>query len=409
MAEMVGVTFPRSLSKSMEKASGCERYLCLHYLDETMPPRASSAMAETGTDFHAYRAAYIDHLVKVVRPQDPDWVDQWLETNPVSDDARDLIERDAARFYIDPDKVFATELFLSVDSHFQRLENEQTPEPGRPPADPNSFAHGTIDLLEIDGEQATIVDAKSGWSTQAVKPYEGLHYAVLVFAHFPYVNRVTFYWDFIRAEGLKPLTFERSELESMQKTVRARHRHIQDIAHRYELGKEPATNIQAGLCGFCDLTCPIRDTVKRKLLEFPPLQNLEDAKRVAELVYMARCTAATGDQLLKAWIDQNGPVDLGGGVIAEMVLGKSDSFPLRPVLSVLGFDDIPEKSKKWDVPLESLLVGTAKLKSYANAKKRAGLREALDQIAVSVPTSTLKVHRKKNAPKPDANPEGAAA
>lgn len=404
----IGVNLPTSLSKSMEKAIGCERYFALRYLDGTLPLVASSPMSEIGTQFHAYRAAYIDHLVSTVQREDPEWVAQWLDTSEVCEDARSLIERDATRFWIDPEKVFGTELFLSVDSSFRPLEQESTPEPGRPPKNPKAFLHGTVDLLAIDGEQATIIDAKSGWSTQNVKEYEAVHYALLVFSHFPYISQVTFLWDFIRAEGLKPITFHRSELPELQRQAEGRHRTMRSIANRYSDGTEMAVNPQAGLCQFCEFTCPIRDAVKRKLLEYPPLQNIDDAKRVALLVYTARCTAAVGEQLLKAWLDINGPLDLERGVVAEFVLGQSDTYPLRPTLKVLGFDTIPEKAPKWDVPLDSLVIGTTKLKSYANTKKRAGLMDELKAIAITRPTSTLKIHRPKTA-KETVKDQGEAA
>jgi hypothetical protein len=386
------MTGPASLSKSTEKATGCERYFAGRHL-EGMPREAASSLAGTGTDFHAYRAAYVDHLVAVSLPADPDWVERWLETADVSDEAREMIERDAAAFQINPDIVFGTELFLSVDEEFRPLENEPNPEPGRGPKNAKAFLHGTLDHLEIDGPDAWIVDAKSGWSTQNVKEYEGAHYALLVFAHFPYVNTITFEWDFIRAGGRKPLVFERADLPSLQLRAKARHRYMRDIVRRWEAGEELAVNPQAGLCHFCTLTCPLREAVTRKIVAFPPIQNAEDAQKVAILTYLAKTTVRMGEELLKPYLNDNGPLDLGGGLTAEVKPGNTDSFSLRSTLSVLGFEGVPEKSPKWDISLESLLVSGTKLKSFAAAKKRAGLKEELDSIARRTPTSRLDIHK----------------
>jgi len=382
------------LSKSIERALGCELYFAGHYLSDEPAVRLldSSGMAQTGTDFHAYRAAYIDHLVASQQRMDPDWVVRHLGATSMTDDARDLALRDAESYSIDPDLVYGTEVYLSVDETFRPLDCITGATPGRSPVrNPLAFAHATLDLLQIDGDEARIDDYKTGYSTQNVRPYEPAHQAAMVLAHFP-VNRVTFRWEFIRAKASRPLIYERADLDWIHPRIVNAGRRYAAIRAKAVAGLELSVNPMAGNCGYCQLSCPIRDGVRSGLIAIAPLQTEADARTLATSVYVAEQFAKVSKDALKSYLDSHPAVELGNGFVVEMVPTSRNSYSLSRVLALLGFGS-PETSAQWDVPLKSVGVSATDLHRFAGAKKRAGMRDALEGIANRTPYSELKIHK----------------
>ena len=75
---------PTSLSKSMQKAMGCPALL------RPLLPRKGSALAagssnlaDIGTEFHEYRAIYIQHLQQTGRHFDEEWIRARLASLPI--------------------------------------------------------------------------------------------------------------------------------------------------------------------------------------------------------------------------------------------------------------------------------------------------------------------------------------
>lgn len=422
----------QSLSKSMVKAMGCERYFAMMYAsDEPVAGLlASSEFATTGTDFHRYRELYVNHLIGTRQRSDTDWAVTWIESADCTDDARDLIMRDIERFEIDPDMVYGTEVYLSIDSGFFPVEMVIGGTPGEYSRRKPCFARGELDLLSFaeDGEHALIDDYKTGWSNAGISEYEAAHYAALVFVHFRAVQRVTFRWEFIRAKAAKPAMFTRDDLDSwIIPMVRAAHARRQDIAARFRAGQQLTVDPTAGLCGWCPLVCPLRDAVSRQIVELPPIQSEDDARVVAARTFVASKYAEQGRERLREWLEANGRVDLGNGWVAEMEPQTQRSYPLPAVLEVLGVRVIDERTveelltivgqqphpeivsdiltrfqQRWDVPVEKLTVASTALKQYARAKKRAGLQAELDQYADAKPRFELKIHKPQEATGADA-------
>src|SRR2546430_613662 len=102
---------PNAVSKSAMRAMGCETHFANYYLLADSPFRlVDSPLAQTGTDFHAWRAAYINRLLDQGRRTDVQWAREWLAGAVVTEDARELILDDMETFGIDPEAVFGAEL-----------------------------------------------------------------------------------------------------------------------------------------------------------------------------------------------------------------------------------------------------------------------------------------------------------
>lgn len=390
-----------SLSKSAARATGCELFFRRRFIDREGPRLRPSRGAEITAEFTVYRTEYVRRLVELGQESAPDDIWDWIQTQAFHPDTIELITHDVERFRIKPETVVATEILLSVDSQFQPLEYLEDATQAAVTNNLIAYAHGVLDLVCVENRTAKIADYRTGWS-QEVDDYEAVHYAVLVFAHFPYVEMVEFTWDWIRSVKDAPLTFHRAFFPQLQDAVRARAAQRDRLFDRAVRGVEPAVDPTAGLCHWCPYRCPLREQITKPLLDHEPLQDEAAAAAFAERLYLAQEYVSRGRQLLKSYLDTapGGLVRGRNGIIAQMRPEVMTSYPLDRVLLELGLyseEDLPSRSKRWDIGLDSLQVRTTGLHQKAKAKKRAGLMEALEQIADRKPRFELVIRRKGSA------------
>src|SRR6266404_6988280 len=137
-----------AISKSIVREMKCEWFFAAHRLDKSPARLIASPLAEAGTDVHRFRAEYVIHLVNAEKTDDLAWVLGWLKRNAVSEEAREMIRRDMDTFRVNPDTVFATELFLSIDGAYRPLEQATNSTPGFVSQHPEAVLSGTIDQLD---------------------------------------------------------------------------------------------------------------------------------------------------------------------------------------------------------------------------------------------------------------------
>lgn len=379
-----------SISKSLAKSMGCETHFAATYLDpnSTRNLVESSDAAQSGTNFHEYRQRYVDHLVQTNAQKDPDWAYEWMALKNPDDDSREMIQGDIARFEVNPTTVFGTEVLLSVDENFMPMECETDSLRGRRGSP--SYAKAIIDLLELTDDEAVATDLKTTW-TAKTDEYEAEHIAALVFAHFQ-VQRVRFRWEFIRLRGLKEeRVFDRAEYPLLQTRIRRKRQEYDDLITRFQDGQRLTVNPFAGVCVYCTATCPLRQAVNSGTIEIPPIQTRDDARVVASKLYPAQLWVETARGLLREWVEENGPLDLGNGYELGIKVTEQRSYPLPAALKILGVE-VPDSSARWDVPLTSLAVSG--LREKAKAKKRAGLSDELASVA-KISTSASLEFRKR--------------
>lgn len=424
--ELVQIT-SSPVSKSLARAMGCEYYYRHQYMS---PDRSAldrqSAMSQAGNEFHEYRAAYIDHLVKVDSFHDPQWVEEWLKTHELLPRTVQLIERDAAKWAVNPQTIYGTELFLSIDANFELLENETGRQPGSVSSHARAHASGQIDLLKLEGEYATIVDAKTGFSVQNITEEEAAIYSCLVFAHFPQVNVIEFNWDFVGRGLSKTSVYSREDLPALKAMVNAlvKNRARVDALPTDEL----KTNPWVGMCPYCRLDCPVRRGADQ-VDAIMPLQTLKDAQRLAGIVYVCQEFLKKARPELKDFLAargedfEEGQMPIADEFILESTTATSREYDVYSTLGALGLAVVdvnnleeeeralilsqqPKVSPKYDVTMSKLRIGSTALNSYAKAKKRAGLSRDLDAIAtISAGATTLRF-RKAN--REISEPEDAA-
>ncbi len=416
---------PIGLSKSMAKAMACETYFAGAYVQRDAIPQRESPLAQVGTEFHEWRKSYVEHLIAVVKPRDPDFAKTYLDTHNVSADARKLIERDAWRFEIpNPHSIYAPELFLSVDRYFYPLEQITNREPGNLSSDPNAYLSGQLDLVLIGGDVATIIDPKSGFSTSSITDDEPPLYAALVFAHFPQVKTVKFVWDFVRVRGRRRAEYTREDLNWIHDRVRALNDRKFAIIERWNSGKPLAANPESGLCVYCPLNCPLRPRADAGELALAPLQTNEDAVKMLRAIVVSEAFLAMARPMVRKYLNHYGSLPIGEDYVAALNVSESASYPIDHATQVLGLllvdaDKLQEEqpalydwlaqharpgayTPRYDIPLSALTVGglsgpagtkSSKKRPDGGGVSREGLSQQLLAGASLRPTTKLVVER----------------
>lgn len=368
----------RTMTKSLERTLHCETFHAAHVIGGA--PQSDSALRRAGTEFHDYRRAYINHLLETDQSEDREWVEAWLRKNNAEPEVVDVIRFDQVPY--DLSTVLGAEVFLSVDENFQPLENRS----GSTPGERSGYASGTLDLiLQPEPSIFVIPDYKSGWSTNNVHDFETVMYAALLMAHYPEAEIVTFQWEFARVRAEKSRTYQRSDLPWMQAMVHAAVRQRENIIAKVEAGDKLTFNTESGLCNYCRVECPAR----RQLLSMdpilPPAQNENDARFLAMVARQCEDLGAKAREGLKAYLAEHGDrLDLGGGFEAVREEKQSREYTVDEAVSL---------SSVYDVPLASLKVSASQLKSYAKAKKREGMSEALESMGRATVRTELKIRR----------------
>lgn len=410
---------PAGISKSMVKALACPTYFTGQYLQRVA--EVEHWLGKTGNEFHAWRRAYVEHLVETRLWRDPAFQADYLAGTVLSDDARTLIGRDG--FELDPDTVYGCEVFLSIDREFRPLEHEiGNARPGRLSEETQALCSGTLDLLLLDGRIATICDPKSGFSTTGVTDTEPPIYAALVMLHFPLVETVKFVWDFVRHSAIRRTEYTREDLPWIKDMIIDQDQKKNLYVERYNAGKTLDANPFSGLCPYCQLACPLRPRWEAGELAIAAPQTRADAVQLARLVKVCQDVIDRAKGLVAGWLDQDDSkrLELGSGWEATLRVSELNTHPLHEALEVLGLDLInirdlddktrelirnqrPEYTPNFDVPLESLTLGG--LSGFAKTKKsrkrpdggggvsREGLKPAMLAIANRGCSTTVVIRK----------------
>lgn len=324
---------------------------------------------------------------------------------------------------INPEHLMGTEIFLSIDRDFHPLEKILGRAPGKLSGHPQAFACGQLDVLEIRGDTATIIDAKTGYSSVSITEEEAAIYSCLVFAHYSRVQSVEFWWDFVRIGAHKKSEYDRGEMPELRAKVESLVAKRAWIEAKHAMHEELDANPWAGLCPFCRLLCPIVAAVERRNnVDLVPLQSIAQAKSMAAAVYICESFLDKARPVVKAFIQAredlpNGQLALGGDYVAENTTSTGQELPISEVLHALGLGTIdlkllpeavgvlvleqePAASPEFDIPLKSLNVSSSSIKPFMKTKRskagvsREGLRDAMNAISKPTSRSTLLKFRK---------------
>lgn len=316
--------------------------------------------------------------------------------------------RDTLR--IDWKNLIATELPLSLDEDFHPTELVEAlagfcTDSGKP-----AVYSGTLDNLYgyRDEHRASITDYKS--HPHPFDPSETLQaktYTVFVFAHFPWVQTVTFSLIFVRYANIyREVTFTRQELPALIDAVKSARERQKMIHAKYDAG-ETLEAVAGNHCWYCPLLanrkCPI-SKYNENSMETPDqwmnwdLWNSQFSRK--NKARMKAYVQETGKNIgLK---DFNGKAYSYGPVATE-----SEVYPLfkatidgvemdgnrfvMPVVDLLNdYAHAAPEDTSW---FRKIQISSTSLKSYLKTKKRTVIDQAIDDVVDKVTKVKLAVSR----------------
>lgn len=336
----------------------------------------ASIPSERGRDIHRVMALYYEHCAKLRVRSDWNYFDQIAvnvghdDAGPILDGIRDFYECEWERFY-------AAELTMALTEEFNPAPLSKVEGiPGVEYEDKDGWAAyiGTLDvlLLSEDGERAKIPDYKSHPAIFDADTFQSVEYSLFVFKHFPKVKQVTFELNFVRyRNAVREMTYKRIDIPDMEaqlKRARAQQRFLHE-------NPDQAVALPSKTCTYCplamDFSCPIG--------EFNEYTTLSLPDRVKWMEWMRRM-GAVNRKILKEWSEVRGAVTYEDGHGRKYQYGEQTVEETRLPLdqSFLKIIDSWKDISGEDLLDGRLAVSQTKVKSYAKAKKREGLRKMLD-------------------------------
>jgi RecB family exonuclease len=114
---------------------------------------------------------------------------------------------------------------------------------------PDAWFRAKIDVLEVRGTLATIVDYKTGKSQYGTKKQDA-RYAAVVMANFPSVSTVRCRWIYLAEDKTTRETFERTHYDNLKRTIDDSAADVQFAVENERWPCKPS-----GLCrGFCPVS-----------------------------------------------------------------------------------------------------------------------------------------------------------
>lgn len=261
-----------------------------------------------GTEFHDMAKLYVDHLVK--RQFDTDYDKAEVIAQRYHGDARDIFTRWTREREIDSAAVFETEFTITLTWDYR-------PVPIKTPGHEAPWG-GTLDRIEICGDEADIWDYKTSWVVFSPTTIQARYYPWLLSKLFPNLKKIRFHLDFVRWNVVKMREFTRDDLVTVE-------REIEELVKRLDLAIEtqqwPA--ITTPYCAHCVLQCPlIAAGLSRKLIG-----QIDDAiaEEMAAELYTMTAQIGRMKTILKTYAADHGPIGVG----THHVLGFKKNRKIR--------------------------------------------------------------------------------
>ena len=362
-----------------------------------------------GNEIHRTAAAYAAYCAAKQIPMDLNKFDELAKgAGPVA--ARILSGmRDTLR--IDWEHLVATELPLSLDESFHPTDVVEAlagicKSSGKP-----AHYSGTLDNLYgfRDESRAEVTDYKS--HPRPFEPSDTLQaktYTVFVFAHFPWVQTVTFRLIFVRYANLsRAVTYTREDLPALIEALKSARERQKMIHADYDAGKELQA-VAGNHCLYCSLlanaTCPIA--------KWNPQMQLTPEQRLNFNLFYSAFSKAN-NKAMKEYVDGTGKnitlKDFNGkSYVYGPKESESDIYPLfkatadgigvdaqnrlvMPVVDLLSdYAYATPEDTSW---MSKIQISSTSIKSYLKTKKRTVIDQAIDDVVEKVTKVKLDVSK----------------
>lgn len=244
-----------------------------------------------------------------------------------SDDHVDLEQQDTLLLLADTftaTHLFAPDLIVDVEGELSALiAGSVQLHPGEPRADFEVRIVGRIDVLQVDGDTATVTDYKTAYGVEPESKVggtvQGVTYAVLVLENLPLVNRVKLQWDYVRwgDRGIREVTILREQLPELKRKLALRLGRIVKSRVRDQWPAMPGAH-----CVICPAQqeCPLLLAERR---DAPPIDR-SMAHAYGDSIVVMKALLKKRNAQVRAWIVEHGPLDIGNDRF-ELTL-DADSF-----------------------------------------------------------------------------------
>lgn len=376
-------------------------------------PQPGGLESARGNEVHRAGAAYVAYCALQRKASDPKAFDVFAAgAGPLA--ARILAGiRDS--FEVDYIHLLATELTMSLDEEFWPTKVSKAIAGTCSDSGQEPMVVGTLDALYAfpDVAEMRIHDLKT--HPRPFDPGDKLQsktYALLVFLHYPWVQKVIFRLIFVRYRNVtRQVEFTRDMIPDLMAAVSAARARQKQIHADYEAGK-PIPAIAGNHC----IYCPLLSNGQCPIAEYNPQMQLTPAERLNFNLWYSAFSRAN-NAALKAYIqetgktvvlkDYNGKAYTYGHVERETETYPVFSFgangmeyisPAKPVLPIIDMlidyaYDNPSDSE-W---MKNIVVSSTSLRKYLKTNKRAFLDQAIEDTAVKVTKTPLRVSKPLDA------------
>ncbi|MBC7340920.1 MAG: PD-(D/E)XK nuclease family protein [Clostridia bacterium] len=230
---------------------------------------------------------------------------------------------------------------------------------------PGVMYWGVLDLLEIDGDKATIVDYKTDWRVRTEAEVERdpqlAIYAWAVKREYPQVEEFEARLEFVRHGVVRHACIDERDVEQAESRVLGM---IAQIEAEKEFAPRPGA--ACSWCGYAGVCPAVRNIGSGQVV----CASAEDAKRIAGELALLERQVEDRKKALSAWCAANGPVESGGLVWGHW------ATPSKAVEDAKHFAELVEAMG--EDPWQYLSVDGRKLKKLlAEEEKAAALAAAL--------------------------------
>lgn len=377
----------------------CIRQSHLRHLEEHCPRMAyaltvegrenpSGAGAYRGTAVHDFFGAYVTHLATTGRKTDWEGAMRLLPAvyarYPfLSFEQREDVWEQARTI---------SEVFLMDHAHFYGSEEPLETEVALPDGRTCTIT-GRLDYLAVDSSEGTaaIIDVKSNHQilpdARVKEDFQGRVYALLVLDNLPHIEAVSFrlllsrYGLYLPQKG--EAIFTRDECRAYKEHLAYR------LAAHFD-GKLKSEHVPGTWCAYCPLKRVNECTLYRSYYGTtpPPPQKPEQARRLARQIIVLEQAREQRLELLKAYVNENGPLPIGSGEHAEVFdyhKRESEEIPASALMQIL--DD--NFSLVGPQPLDDLLTVKKTSRAYKSLRYHKELRPFFDDVASTKASTTF--------------------
>lgn len=376
-------------------------------------PQPGGMDSARGTQVHHTGAAYVSHCAQERVAADLKAFDELARgAGPMA--ARILGGiRDSLK--VDYEHILATELTMSLDSEFRPTRVAEAIAGTCADSGDEPIVVGTLDALYSfpDLGSMRIDDLKT--HPRPFDPSDTLQaktYALLVFLHFAWVEKITFRLIFVRYKNLvREAQFTRDAIPELVATIgAARERQIK--LHRdYEAGHEMAA-VAGNHCWYC----PLLTNAKCPIGKYNAQMQLTPEQRLNFNLWYAQFSRAN-NAALRSYVQENGRSvvlkDFNGKAYvfgpeekqselypvfqfnADGMVLRKKATPLLPIIDLL-YDYAHDNPEDIDW-MKNVTISSTSMKKYLKTNKRSFLDQAIEDTCEKVTKVSLRVSKPLDA------------